>query len=169
MIESFLLIFLGFLIWIVWMASKKKRPESLKDLESELKDEYHDKEKDYIQKMNDIRRAAEEELHEKELEHRESIKGIRKDSVNRSRFSLTGKIWEQVVSLIPGFKHNPADMRFLGSPVDYIVFKGMSKKAIEKVIFLEIKTGDSQLTEQQEKLKRAVKAGRVSWQEYRVK
>lgn len=128
-----------------------------------------EKEKYYLEQINEVKMSSAEMLHEKEIEHRDSIKAVRKDSVNRSRSSLTGKIWEQIVSLIPGFKYNPADMRFLGSPVDYIVFKGMSKRDIEKVIFLEIKTGDSKLTEQQEKVKRAVKAGKVEWREYHVK
>lgn len=156
------LIFIGLFIWlIIWLIIKASKKPSVSEDTSE-KDRY------YLQKMESIKLHAQQELHEQELEHRESIKEIRKDSVNRSRGSLTGKIWEQIVSLIPGFKHNPADMRFLGSPVDYIVFKGMSKKDIEKIIFLEIKTGDSKLTEQQEKIKRAVRAGRVSWQEYRI-
>lgn len=159
MIEVFIILaaVFWFIIWLIIKASKAKIPQT----DSE-KDKY------YLEQMNEIKLHAQEKLHEQELEHRDSIKEIRKDSVTRSRSSLTGKIWEQVVSLIPGFKHNPADMRFIGSPVDYIVFKGMSKKDIEKIIFLEIKTGDSKLTEQQEKIKRAVKAGRVSWQEYRI-
>ena len=50
------------------------------------------------------------------------ISASRKDAVERSRYVLTGKVWEQVAPYLPNFKHNPSDIRFLGSPVDFVVF-----------------------------------------------
>jgi predicted Holliday junction resolvase-like endonuclease len=42
---------------------------------------------------------------------------------------LKGKIAEQIAPLMPGFlaKYNPADARFIGSPIDYLIFRNMSK------------------------------------------
>jgi predicted Holliday junction resolvase-like endonuclease len=57
---------------------------------------------------------------------------IRKDSINRSRSTLKGKIAEQLAPVLPGFLFNPADARFIGSPVDYIIFDGLTEVSDEK-------------------------------------
>lgn len=85
---------------------------------------------------------------EQELEFTKRIDGIRKESNERQRNSVKGKIGEQLAPLFPEFseKYESADARFIGTPIDYIVFKNMSKfsnserEPIE-VVFVEIKTG----------------------------
>lgn len=57
----------------------------------------------------------------------EAAQEIRKDSVNRSRSTLKGKIAEQMAPVYPAFRYLPADARFIGSPVDYIVLTGCLK------------------------------------------
>ena len=47
-------------------------------------------------------------------------KRIRRDTLGKSRAVLKGKIAEQLAPLLPGFDYNPADARFIGSPIDYI-------------------------------------------------
>jgi len=167
MIEIF---FIGLIIFFfIWIVSKFKKPRDVVDNEIELREEFHEKEKRYLNQIQELKLEHRQEMADIARQHVREEKGFRKDSVNRSRFSLTGKIYEQICSIFKGFPYNPADMRFLGSPCDYIVFHGMVQKSIDKVIFLEVKTGDSKLTEQQEKLKQAIKAKRVEWKEYRLK
>ena len=48
----------------------------------------------------------------------------RKESVEKARSSLKGQIAEQMAPLLPGFAYAPADARFLGDPVDDVVFDG---------------------------------------------
>jgi predicted Holliday junction resolvase-like endonuclease len=96
------------------------------------------------------------------------IAASRKDAVERSRHVLTGKFWEQIAPYMPNFKHNPADARFLGSPVDFIVFEGMSEKDIKRVIFVEVKSGKSSLSIQEKNLKSAIESKNVSWEEIRL-
>lgn len=67
---------------------------------------------------------------------------IRKGAVNRSRSTLKGKIAEQIAPLLPEFLYNPADARFIGSPVDYIIFDGLtevSDDSHDRVFFLVLK------------------------------
>jgi predicted Holliday junction resolvase-like endonuclease len=52
--------------------------------------------------------------------------------------------------------------------VDFVVFKGMDEKEIFEIVFVEVKSGDSQLSQQEQRLRDAVLAKRVSWREYRV-
>ena len=74
------------------------------------------------------------------------LEAARKDSVDKSRSTLKGKIAEQLAPLLPGFPYLPADARFLGSPIDYIVFKGISNSGEAhldpedlEIVLLEVK------------------------------
>ena len=98
----------------------------------------------------------------------QGIKYIRKESVEKSRDSLSGKFAENLAPYFPDFKHDPTEIKFVGSPIDYIVFKGLSKKEPEEIIFLEIKSGDSTLSDVQKKLKKIIEEKKVYWDEYRV-
>ena len=87
--------------------------------------------------------------------------------LKQSRAVLGGLVSEQVAPLLPGFPFDPGDCRFVGKPVDFIVFKGMNAKNISEVIFLEIKSGVSKSLNQQElRLREAVEAGRVRWVQF---
>lgn len=103
----------------------------------------------------------------------EAASGIRKDSVNRSRSTLKGKIAEQMAPLLPEFAFNPADARFIGSPVDYIIFDGLTDVADEKtreirIIFMDVKQGTGTLSRTQRVIRDAVLAKQVGWETLRV-
>lgn len=94
---------------------------------------------------------------------------IRKDSVNRSRSTLKGKIAEQMAPVLPEFTFKPADARFIGSPVDYIIFDGLTEVADEKntsirIVFMDVKKGTSNLNRVQRIIKKAVEEKAVTWQ-----
>ena len=52
--------------------------------------------------------------------------------------------------------------------MDFIVFKGVEKREIEEVVFVEVKSGNSKLSSIERSLKLAIDEGRVSFEEYRV-
>lgn len=94
-------------------------------------------------------------------------KNIRQDAVQRSQAVTTGKIVEHLVPYLPNFNYNPKDARFIGSPVDFIVFDGLSAEDDQlSVVFVEIKTGTATLTRRERLIRDAVKAGRVKWVEW---
>ena len=99
----------------------------------------------------------------------ESAAEIRKDSVNRSRSTLKGKIGEQMAPLLPSFGYLPADARFIGSPVDYIIFDGLSAVADEKgssirIVFMDVKHGSATLSRTQRVIKKSVEERTITWQ-----
>ncbi|MBS3815196.1 MAG: Holliday junction resolvase [Hadesarchaea archaeon] len=99
---------------------------------------------------------------------------IRKDALKRSRAVLKGKIGEHLAPFLPEFDFEPADSRFMGNPIDYLIFKGYSQLdeggEIEKVVFADVKTGESQaLSSTERKIKDAVENGNVEWETIRVK
>ena len=92
---------------------------------------------------------------------------IRKESVKQSQAVISGKVYEQLLPYLPEFPFSPKDVRFLGSPVDLVVFDGMDAGALKRVVFIEVKTGQAQLTPRERQLKEVVRAGRVEWVEIR--
>ena len=99
----------------------------------------------------------------------------RKESVDRSRSTLKGQIAEQLAPLLPGFRYLPADARFLGDPIDYIVFGGYtgvrdshaSPDTLE-IVLLEVKQGSSALSGYQRAIARSVEEGRVRFEVLRI-
>jgi predicted Holliday junction resolvase-like endonuclease len=91
---------------------------------------------------------------------------IRQDAINRSYSVNLGKITEHLVPFHVDFPFNPKDARFIGSPIDMIVFDGHSEKREEIIIYIvEVKTGNSKLTPIQQKIKAAVLKGDIRWAE----
>jgi predicted Holliday junction resolvase-like endonuclease len=86
----------------------------------------------------------------------------------RSQAVTVGKVYEQLVPHLPDFAFNPKDARFIGSPVDFVVFDGLNDGDVRQVVFVEVKTGRSELTVRERRVRDAVKAGRVGWSELRV-
>lgn len=97
-----------------------------------------------------------------------AIGAIRQDAIRRSAAIISGKVHEQLVPYLPGFEFDPRDARFLGSPIDLVVFDGLSAGTVTRVVFVEIKTGGAGLTAREEEVREAVRARRVEWRELRV-
>jgi predicted Holliday junction resolvase-like endonuclease len=93
---------------------------------------------------------------------------IRRDAVQRSQAVTAGKVSEQIVPYLPGFSFNPKDVRFLGSPVDLVVFDGLDEGELRRVVFVEVKTGSSTLSPRERQVRAVVRAGRVEWEELRI-
>ena len=98
------------------------------------------------------------------------INQARKSAVNESRAVLGGKFTEQMVPYFPDFRYDPTEVRFIGSPIDLIVFPGLAQGEPREIVILEIKTGRSaQLTPAQKKIRQLIEDGMVRWDEiYRV-
>lgn len=98
----------------------------------------------------------------------ESEAEIRADAIRRSSAVVSGKVTEHLTPFMGIFPYNPKDVRFVGTPVDLIVFDGLSEDALRQIIFLEVKTGSSSLTTRERRVRDLVLARQVSWEEFRV-
>ena len=93
---------------------------------------------------------------------------IRADSIKQSLAVTTGKVAEQLVPFFPTFPWSPKDARFIGSPIDLVVFDWVDENTLREIIFVEVKAGASaRLTTKQRQLRDCVQAGRVTWRELR--
>jgi len=96
---------------------------------------------------------------------------IRQDAINRSARTLSGKTLERFVPFLDSFGYNPHDVRWLGDPVDLIVFDGYSKnkesgEGMKQIVFCEVKSGSSKLSSIQSKIKSIVEGKKVRWEEF---
>ena len=95
-------------------------------------------------------------------------KKIREDAIQKSVNTLLGKIGEEFspVLLSNRFGVNLKDFRHLGTPVDFVAFKGLSGDTEEiEVIFLEIKSGESSgLVKRERRVRDAITSKRVKYE-----
>ena len=105
------------------------------------------------------------------LDFQRQLKEATKRSVDQSRNTLKGQIAQQMAPVLPGFSYLPADARFLGDPIDYVVFNGrtnlgnngIGEQELE-VVLLEVKHSQSKLTPVQRAIATAVEQGRVRFE-----
>ena len=75
----------------------------------------------------------------------------------------TGKIAEQISPFLSDYPLDAKTAKFIGDPIDFIHFDE------DKVTFVEVKSGKSQLSKKQRRIRDMVKAGKVDFVIYRVK
>jgi predicted Holliday junction resolvase-like endonuclease len=84
-------------------------------------------------------------------------------SQKKSSEVRTGKIAEQISPFLDDYPLNPRTARFIGDPIDFVHFDE------DKVTFVEVKSGKSQLSTKQRRIRDMVKDGKVEFIIYRVK
>jgi predicted Holliday junction resolvase-like endonuclease len=95
---------------------------------------------------------------------------FRKSSSQSQRATLRGQMAERVASLFPQFTWNPSDAHFLGQPIDYVIFDGLSEARDEgspkpiEIVFVEAKSGNRTLTPVEKLVQEAVQAKRVRYE-----
>jgi len=75
---------------------------------------------------------------------------------------ILGYITEKLAPFLDDFKYDAKDVQFLGQPIDYIHF------GEDSITFIEVKSGKSQLSKKQRKLKKLIQDKQVNWDVYRV-
>ena len=74
-----------------------------------------------------------------------------------------GQITEQLTPFLEKFKYNPKKARFIGMPIDYIVFED------NKIIFIEVKSGKSKMSKNQNAIKKLIESGKVEFETIQIK
>jgi len=110
--------------------------------------------KDWLQRL----RKREQELEEERMAMDEKVR-------NRIDTSVKVRFGQVVQNILPEFSaYRPDEMRWLGDPVDWIVFDGKQSGSIKEVVFMEGKSTDkTPLKPIQRDLQRAVTEKRVAF------
>ncbi|APV44739.1 Endonuclease related to Holliday junction resolvase [Dehalogenimonas formicexedens] len=88
-----------------------------------------------------------------------------KQAVIQSRAVLGGKFTEQMTPYLPEFKYDPTEARFIGSPIDFVVFPGLAAGDPKEVVIVEVKSGKNcALTPSEKKIQELIEDGMVRWE-----
>jgi predicted Holliday junction resolvase-like endonuclease len=104
----------------------------------------------------------------------ESEKAFREDALAKSRAVLKGALAEQLAPIFKVFGYNPSDARFIGDPVDYVIFDGYTKvkERIEDVpisiVLADVKTGEAGLTYEQRRIQRGIEQRLIKFEIIRM-
>jgi predicted Holliday junction resolvase-like endonuclease len=101
----------------------------------------------------------------------DDVRRARREAIRGSRLTKGGQIAEHLAPFLPGFceSFNPKDARFVGHPVDFVVFDGLEEGEVRRIVLLEVKSGDSSdLNKRQRQIRRAVDAGNVQFETLRL-
>ena len=78
-----------------------------------------------------------------------------------------GFILERLAPSLGSFRFNHNDCRSLFDPIDYIIFEGLSANGkVDKIFFVDIKTGAARLTKKQKEIKDVVNGKKVKFNKY---
>ncbi len=150
----------------------KAENKTLKDNQWEIKQEFEKN------KLIEIERIKQTWDAQKQNEIANIVAQTRQDTSNRSRAALKGRIGEQMAPLMTEFysKYELSDARFIGEPIDYIIFKNLSKYKSERenkippdqrsqieIIIADVKTGKAYLSQEQRRIRDAILCKRVNW------
>ena len=69
----------------------------------------------------------------------------RKNAIERSKHVIMWQVNEKIAPILPWFPYNYKDLVFIGKWIDYIVFDWLSTGYLKQIVFLEIKSGNSNL------------------------
>ena len=106
----------------------------------------------------------------KEVEWRGKLEKIRREVADKQRAGIKGKVAETFAPYLGDFPFKPSECKFLGDPIDYVVFEGLDSRNVVGVHFVDVKTDSSELKKHQKQIKEVVESGKnMSFVEYRFK
>lgn len=90
---------------------------------------------------------------EKEIEWQENLVRIRRDVADRQRVGIKGKITEAFAPFLKGFPFKATECKFIGDPIDYLVFDGLDERDVKGIHLVEVKADKSKLSKHQKQIK----------------
>jgi len=171
MMESIVIIIVGIFIGILFafIYFRAKVESMARKLGEEIGRRVFDQRKAELEKFFEERYRALLEQWKIETE-----KAFRDDALAKSRAVLKGALAEQLAPIFKVFGYNPSDARFIGDPVDYVIFDGYTKvrERIEDipitVVLADVKTGEADLTYEQRRIKQGIEKGLVKFEVIRL-
>ena len=95
-------------------------------------------------------------------------KHMRKSVIKWSKNQILGELYEKILPALPDFPYAPKDMVFTGKGCDYIIFDGLTEGRLREIVFLELKSGNARLNQNEAMIKNIIDQKRVRFSEYRI-
>ena len=115
-----------------------------------------------------------EEALEAQKNHEDSLKARKEELEKRMKSAMVnaqvttkainiGKNLEKVLPTMKDFKWPTPDSKFLGDPIDLIIFNGLSENRVQSINFVEVKSGKARLNKHQKSVRDAIEDHKVSY------
>ncbi len=114
----------------------------------------------FEKKITDFQ-AKEEDFSSKEA-------AIRKEAAEKARKQLPILIKKSLSDQIASLKFNPYDIKPILYPIDYVIYDGMEKGAIDNVIFLHNKNKNAKMNELHKSIHTTVENEDYDWKVARI-
>ncbi len=98
-----------------------------------------------------------------------TLKDERSKSVKKSKSVIMWELYEKILPFLPDFPFKPRDMVFVWKAVDYIIFDWLDEWNLKQIIFLELKSGNSNLNKNEKMVRDVIKNWKINYIEYKVK
>lgn len=181
------------LIIIVLLLGYIRKLETTTELKRYYEKKINELKKDPYKYMNELRVEKNKEIAEVRIEKNKEIKNLKeelkalqnkyhqgikspiKHALSSSRNSFKRELGEIFCPFQNGFSYNVRDCRFIGHPIDYIIFNNLEayregQKEIDdiEIIFIEVKTTHSaNLSKVQNAINHAISNKRVKFKTYK--
>lgn len=169
---GFLIFLLFFLLVFQFKISKEKKEihakyeETVRNMESRARELFELWKKNEMESQKQVLDDSFKMEYEAKFQQwkAEEEKGIRQDAINKSQAVIMGKVTEHIIPYFQDFKYNPKDARFIGTPVDFIIFDGMCDGNVRQIAFVEVKTGKTgQLSKTEKQVRDVVDNKNIYW------
>ncbi|MEK6945578.1 MAG: Holliday junction resolvase-like protein [Nanoarchaeota archaeon] len=118
-------------------------------------------------KAAEVQKNLEEGLKKRQEELKKSLKRATTGAQTTAKSTNVGKLLEKVFPTMNDFKWELSDCRFLGDPIDIVIFHGLTAGKVESIRFLEVKSGKAVLNKHQKSIKEAVENNKVKYEEFK--
>jgi len=123
--------------------------------------------KPFPEKALELQKQLKEELKDRE----EELKKRRKLATEKAQITTKavniGKSLEKVLPTMRDFKWPIPDSKFLGDPIDLMVFNGLSENKVKSINFVEVKSGKARLNQHQRSIRDAIEEQKVSYKVFK--
>jgi len=125
----------------IFDGTKEPFPKVARDIQDDMKEDF----------------AAEEE------EFTRQVTQITERTAKTAAAVNIGKSLEKILPMAKDFKWVVPDTKFLGDPIDLLIFNGLSEGKVESLSFVEVKSGSARLNTHQKAIRDAIMEHRVSY------
>jgi len=123
--------------------------------------------KPFPEKALEIQKQLKKELKDRE----DKLKKRRKLATEKAQITTKavniGKNLEKVLPTMRDFKWTIPDSKFLGDPIDLMVFNGLSVNKVKSISFIEVKSGKARLNNHQKAIRDAIEEQKVSYKVFK--
>ena len=93
----------------------------------------------------------------------------RKNAIERSKHVVMWQVNEKIAPILPGFPYNYKDLVFIWKWIDYTVFDWLSTGYLKQIVFLEIKSWNSNLNRNEQMIQECLSRKKVYYDVLRMR